>query len=273
MAHPTGLAGNVISQPAFSVGDYSMLIEGVVPKSRPPTAPAPSVPSSRSSGGLPFVECTISNSFMNSSDDFFFTNDVFFTSCPSLPVRSLPFCKFADLPGDLFQRCELAGSGSSSKDQEDEIEDDDEAEQADVKKTPASRKAGLAMKKPKGKGEDEEQEPLGFKKKHDDDNDDGGSEKSEGGSKKKRKTKKETKSRTKDSKSRKNDKEKTKKSKQKSSKKRADGTEASASSTDSESESVTQDQLDAAILHASLQEQAYSTDSQAPKWEHGTLSL
>ena len=68
MAHPTGVAGNVISQPAFSVGDYSMLIEGVVPKSREsrptPKAPAPSAPSSRSgkdSGGLPCVECEIFN--------------------------------------------------------------------------------------------------------------------------------------------------------------------------------------------------------------------
>ena len=60
---PTGMAGNVLSSPVFSVGDYAMLIEGAVPKASAPHVAAVTVPRVAATGseGLPPTssECVI----------------------------------------------------------------------------------------------------------------------------------------------------------------------------------------------------------------------
>ena len=82
---------------------------------------------------------------------------------------------------------------------------------------------------------------------------------------KKKRTKKDSKSSKpkKDGKSHKSDKKKTKKGK----KHDVDSQNVSGSESEGGKGTVSKEQLNAALLHAALQEQAFSTDSQAPKWE------
>lgn len=87
---------------------------------------------------------------------------------PLCPVLSL---FLTNLPGGLFQRCEVSGSSSKEQDDDQEEEEEDDREEKPQKKPAAHKTKG--MKRPAGKGEDEETEPLGFKGKKDDDNDDG----------------------------------------------------------------------------------------------------